>query len=88
MKRTVAVALTALALTCAAPSQGFSAGAPPAAAGAGAGAWVAGAGFVVALSAIICASVIGKRENREMTKQEAALAILLPFSCLYANPNR
>ena len=85
----ISLALTiSLLIGCIAPSIAAPVAPPPppqlrvGGGGAGAGPWILGGFALAALSLIVCAKVVGQRNKREMTHQEAMMAIFLPFSCL------
>lgn len=94
MKKTIALVAAVSMLGAVATSTSANAGTvvtPVGAVGGGGGlstggAWALGLGFAAATSLITCSVFVGRTAGREMTRQEALAAAVLPFSCLFWRP--
>jgi hypothetical protein len=94
MKKTIALVAALSMLGTVATSTGANAGTvvtPVGVVGGGAGlstggAWALGLGFAAATSLITCSVFVGRTAGREMTRQEALAAAVIPFSCLFWRP--
>jgi protein-S-isoprenylcysteine O-methyltransferase Ste14 len=91
MKKVIAVVTAISMLGAVATSTSANAAGPHGyvAGGAGlstGGAWALGLGIAAATSLIACSVLVGRTMGREMTRQEALAAAVIPFSCLFWRP--
>lgn len=91
MKKVIALVAAISMLGAVATSTSANAANVPVVAGGGAGlstggAWALGLGIAAATSLIACSVLVGRSTGREMTRQEALAAAVLPFSCLFWRP--